>query len=195
MNRRTFLMFASLVSCFPGCATPQSQGPGMIVTFTSLIDGRVIDIEGARLPNGKAFNGVGLSIHGSRRSNWRASGATEGAVPDSRELPEWVEFTWRERSYPSLEPKNFASQEEYSKALAEKFRNSPMKVERIFVCSRIPQDVVGEAIEAKRRRQPHELPDKMLYVYFIWTETGVKFRWELGRGGVTLREGGDEIGN
>ena len=105
-------------------------------------------------------------------------------MPDVRELPEWVEFEWSEPAYP----------EDPKQTLAE-YRALPRKTARVAVRSRVPQDVVDEAIEAKRRRQPHELPDKMLYVYFIWTETGVKFRWELGRGGVTLREGGDEIGN
>lgn len=49
-------------------------------------------------------------------------------------------------------------------------------------------------MEAKLNREPHKLPDKMLRVYFIWSEDGIKFRWELLKGCCkVLRSGGDEI--
>ena len=104
-------------------------------------------------------------------------------MPDGRELPEWVEFEWSEPPYP-----------EDPKQTLEEYRALPRKTARVPVRSRVPQDVVEEVLEAKRRRKPHQLPEKMLDVYFIWTEAGVKFRWGVGtRGGMTLREGGDAI--
>ena len=69
MKRRTFLMFAASLPCLAACATPTNAGPGMSVTFASLIGGRSMNIKSARLPNGKTFNGVGLTIGGIRTSN------------------------------------------------------------------------------------------------------------------------------
>ncbi len=105
-----------------------------------------------------------------------------GAAPDGRELPEWVEFVWSEPVYPE-EPKQ----------TLEEYRALPQKTERVPVRSRVPQDVVAEVMEAKRNREPHKLPEKMLWVYFIWSEDGIKLRWRLTSKCCDERSGGDEI--
>lgn len=194
MNRRTFLMLPWL-SCLPGCTSmPQDTGPGMIVTFTSLSAGHSVHIKGARLPSGQTFSGVGLSLGGIKTSNWRTTGATEGAVPDGRELPEWVEFEWQEWPYPYPKmPSEPRALQEWGNKRDGLSRSLPHKSARVLVRSRVPQDVVDEVIESKRKRKPHELPDKMLWVYFIWTDASIKFRWALKGCCGKLREGGDEI--
>ena len=197
MKQRRLAISLPLLALLPACAALQSNhaidGPGMIVTCTSLIEGRSISIKSARLPSGKPFS-TPMSFGGRKTSNWRASGATMGAAPDGRELPEWVEFVWQEWPYPS-EPApsdQQAFQAWRSKVLALS-KSLPHKTARVPVRSRVPQDVIAEVIEAKRNREPHKLPEKMLWVYFIWYEDGIKFRWRLTSKCCGERSGGDEI--
>jgi len=103
-----------------------------------------------------------------------------GAAPDGRELPEWVEFEWTEPKY----------EEKHTR---EQLLAMLVKKARVPVRSRVPQDVIAEVMEAKRNREPHKLPEKMLWVYFIWYEDGIKFRWRLTSKCCGERSGGDEI--
>lgn len=85
----------------------------------------------------------GLSITGSRKSNWRhAVGTTEGMSGDTRGVPEWLDFEWQETSYPGLEPKDFASREGYSKYVSDEKATLPVKTQRVFIKSRIPPEIV-----------------------------------------------------
>ena len=170
------LLLSGCVSALP------TQGPGMIVTFTSLTQGRSISVKSARLPNGKPFSNPG-SIGGIRPANWRTSGATMGASGDNRELPEWVEFEWSEPVYP----------EDLNQTL-EEYRALPRKTQRVHVRKRIPENVVQEVIQSRRDAPTGKLPDKKLWVYFVWTDLGIKFHWRLISGSSTeLRSGGDDI--
>ncbi len=164
------------------CQSINKRGPGMIVTYSSLIIGRSISAKSVKLPDGKNLGNPG-SIGGIRSKNWR-SGSTLGASGDHRGLPEWVDFEWSEPGYP-----------EDPKQTLEEYRALPRKTQRVQVRDRVPLDVVQEAVNARDQTPRGKLPDKLLWVYFVWTEQGIKFHWELkGDTQVApLREGGDDI--
>jgi hypothetical protein len=179
MNKRRLVMIVSLLACLAACAIPASTGPGMTVTFRNVIKGKEILVRNAFSSSGARFPGPGGL---SPQTDPLHGGATRDAAPDGRALPEWVEFEWIEPIY----------QYEYTR---EQLQSMPVKKARILVRDRIPQDVVDEVMESKRLREPHKLPDKSLEVYFIWYESGIKFRWELRKGCCdVLRAGGDALG-
>jgi len=65
----------------------------------------------------------------------------------------------------------------------------------VQVRGRIPLDVVQEVMESQRSAQRGKLPSKLMDVYFVWTDHGVKLYWEL-RDPVSsrpLKSGGDDI--
>jgi hypothetical protein len=122
-------------------------------------------------------------------------GGTSGAGPDSRGLPEWVEFKWQEIP-PELQAKE--GQERSTEEVQELFRRLPIKTYRVYIKSRVPQEVVDEVMEAKRHRQKDKLSDKMLWLEFTWVNDEIKFGWRLtGRNRQgwldDLRSGGDLI--
>ena len=183
--RRTFILtsLAMLAGCVHGgIQADDTDGPGMIVTFSSLIEGAVILTDRATLPNGKDFGNPG-GITGRRSSNWRG-GATSGGSGDGRGLPQWVEFEWSEPVYP-----------EDPKQTLEEYRALPRKTQRVQVRERVPLEAVQEAIESRRIAPRGKMPSKMLWLYFVWTDQGVKFHWSLDESGRSqpLREGGDDI--
>jgi hypothetical protein len=110
-------------------------------------------------------------------------------------LPEWVDFEWQEPPYPGLHPENFVNREAFSTAVHNLFNALPVKTQRVQVRDRVPLDVVQEAVNARDQTPRGKVPDKLLWVYFVWTEQGIKFHWELiGDTQVApLREGGDDI--
>ena len=181
MNRRAFAMIVSLLACLAACATSASTGPGMTVTFRNVIKGKSVDVIRAVSSSGNRFSNPGSL---SPEISPLRGGATESAAPDGRTLPEWVEFEWREPGYP-----------EDPKQTLEEYRALPHKSARVSVRDRVPPDVIDEVMESNRKREPHKLPEKSLELYFIWYESGIKFRWELRKGCCdVLRAGGDEIG-
>jgi hypothetical protein len=156
----------------------------MIVTYSSLKKGVSIDMKAAHMQSGQAF-AHGGSFGPSRR--WQ-SGATMGAAPDGRQLPEWVEFEWSEPVYP-----------EDRKQTLEEYRALPRHRERVYIRDRVPIEAVEEVIQSKRDAPRGKLPEKMLWVYLVWTDDGIKVRWEVyrepqapGEMGV-LRAGGDPL--
>ena len=171
-----------LAGCVHGTPTDYTDGPGMILTFSSVIDGRSISVKKSRLPSGKDFGNPG-AITGRRSSNWR-SGKTSGGSGDGRGLPEWVEFEWSEPAYP-----------EDPKQTLEEYRALPRKTQRVQVRERVPLEAVQEAIESRRNAPRGKMPSKMLRLYFVWTDQGVKFHWALKDWEILqpLREGGDDI--
>ena len=179
MNRRSLVIFAAFLAGLCACATPSHQGPGMTVTFNNGLKGKSILFDRAVTASGMRFPDPGFL---APDTNPLRGGKTMGAAPDSRELPEQVEFTWRETKY----------QGDYT---YEQLKALPRKTARVTVRSRIPQDVVDEVMESNLKRQPHKLAEKSLWVYFIWYESGIKFRWELRKNccGI-LRAGGDDVG-
>lgn len=114
---------------------------------------------------------------------------------DTRGIPEWLDFEWREPSYPGLEMKDFPSDEAYSKAVAEKYSKLTIKTQRVFISSRIPPEVVQEVTYSRSHIPKGQLlPEKMLWIFFIWTDDGIKFRWEMSCDKpCDMKEGGDEI--
>ncbi len=181
--RRTFILtsLALLAGCVHGgIPADDTDGPGMIVTFSSLIDGAVILTDRATLPNGKDFGNPG-GITGRRSSNWRG-GATSGGSGDGRGLPQWVEFEWVES--PKGKDHSF-----------EELKAMPRKTQRVQVRERVPLEAVQEAIESRRNAPRGKMPSKMLRLYFVWTDQGVKFHWALKDWDILqpLREGGDDI--
>ncbi len=107
-------------------------------------------------------------------------------VPDGQQLPEWVEFEWSEHIYG----------QEYSR---EEMRALPRYKQRVMIRDRVPFEAVEEVIQSKRDTPRGKLPEKMLWMYFVWTDDGVKFRWQVERTQPTreqprvLREGGDPL--
>lgn len=189
------LMLSLLLLC--GCAHSGGQGgPGMIVTFASLKKGVSIYIKSARLPSGAAFAHAGSF---GPNKEWRNGGKTMGAAPDGRELPEWVEFEWQEPAYPELKRSEFLNREAYSKAVEEKFRALPLMKERVPVRGRVPTEAIEEVLQSKRDAPRGKLPEKSLWVYFVWTDDGIKLRWEVYRKAQApgeqsvLRSGGDPL--
>ncbi|MEW6707800.1 MAG: hypothetical protein AB1430_23390 [Pseudomonadota bacterium] len=157
-------LFLPLCGCVHAGAP---AGPGMIVTFASLKKGVSVAIKSARLPNGAAFAHAGSF---GPNKEWKGGGATMGAAPDGRELPEWVEFEWIEPVYP-----------EDSKQTLEEYRALPRHKQRVLIRGRVPQEAVEEVMQAKRNAPRGSLPEKTLWVYFVWTDDGIKFRWEVYR--------------
>lgn len=176
-------MLAATVGGVMSLQAANAEGPGMIVTYVGTEKGISIDIKQIRLPSGKSLGSPGSFGYAANPLN---GGKTEGIAPDGRQLPEWVEFEWSEPAYPE-------------RGSLEEYRALPHKTARVMVRDRIPQAVVDEVMEAKRKRQYGKLPDKKIWVYFIWTASGVKFRWRLWDTSKHPRQpelsGGDEIGS
>jgi hypothetical protein len=172
------------------------DGPGMITNFGSMMDGRSAYMLSVTLPNGKSAM-TPFSVSGSKKPSWRqAIGSTTGMSGDTRALPEWLDFSWKETTYPAPKPSSFASDDEYGKYLSDEKARLPLKTQRVFISSRIPPEVVQEAIDSRAHIQEGQgLPTKSLWVYFIWTDDGIKFRWDLycTKPSCVTKEGGDEI--
>lgn len=156
----------------------------MIVTYVSTIENVSIDIKTARLPSGKEFpNARSFGF----AKNPLDGGKTEGAAPDSRPLPEWIDFEWSEPPSPENPMQSL-----------EEYRALPRKTQRVLIRSRVPQGIVDEVLESKRHKKPNKLSDKALWIYLVWTKQGIKFHWrlwyrpEVGPDSYP-REGGDEL--
>lgn len=190
----------TIVLC-AACAGPRpvpgpgpGPGPGMTVTFDNVIKGKKIDVLSAKTANGAPFVTPG-SLSPVMRANPLLGGKTMGAAPDGRELPEWVEFEWTEWPYPSpQQPTDPVALQAWNDRVDYLSRTLPHQRARVAVRSRVPQDVVDEVLASNKRTAPKALPDHSLWVYFLWHETGIKFRWSLEQGCCNvLRAGGDDF--
>src|SRR5690242_20126004 len=96
--RRSTLAGLVIVACLVGfIALSPSTGPGMTITYSNAIREMDVNIKSARLSDGSAFpNAGGLSGASALNGNPLAGGATMGGAPDGRDLPEYVDFEWRE---------------------------------------------------------------------------------------------------
>ena len=163
-----------------GCVEA-NDGPGIVLHFASLKEGVVIACTGGSLASGKRFPGPGAL---GRTKDWLTGGKTEGAAPDGRQLPEWVEFEWTE----------YASDKDDS---VKELGPLPVHVERVVIRERVPQDVIEEVIRSKLATPPGALPDKSLWLDFVWTDDGIKFHWRLesvkAAPEYILRSGGDVL--
>lgn len=179
------------------------DGPGMMLVYGSVIDGRSVSIKSATTSSGTHLTHP-LRVGGrfTPGQTWRNGGvdATMAASGDHRGLPEWVDFTWQEPSYPGLEPKDFPDRMAFRQAVKEMFSKLPMKAQRLEIKRRVPQSVVDEVVASKRVAQPGSVADKTLWIFIFWTPDGVKMRWamydkKLARGGfgAIAQEGGDDL--
>ena len=196
---RNVMILGLITSCLAACATTVIEGPGMTATFNNTIKGKAISVESAVTSNGTRFpNPGGLSPDSQPIFNGKIMlprGATMGAAPDGRQLPEWVEFEWKETLHPYSEPPSVPeAYAAWSDAIRKHYQSLPIKTERVAVRERIPQSVIDEVMESNRQRKTGKVSEKMLWVYFIWYERGIKFRWELQKGCCdVIQAGGDEI--
>lgn len=196
MNRRNFALWSLALPALSACGiahySPPADGPGMIVTYNNVIKGTSIDLIEARTASGRGFPTAG-SLGPDK--NPMTGGKTMGAAPDGRTLPEWVEFDWKEWPYPYPEPPPFSDQEAtkaWSDGVKAMSKSLPVHTERVPVRARVPQDVVDAVVASKGTFVAGKPADKDLWVYFIWHESGIKFRWRMTQG-KTLRAGGDAV--
>ena len=174
-------LLAGVIGMLGAGCVEAGKGPGMVLHFASLKEGVVVVCMGGRLPSGKRFPGPGGL---SRTKDWLTGGKTERAAPDGRQLPEWVEFEWTE----------YASDKDDS---VKELGPLPVHVERVVIRERVPQDVIEEVIRSKLATPPGALPDKSLWLDFVWTDDGIKFHWRLesvkAAPEYILRSGGDVL--
>ena len=181
MLKKPSFHLSTLLTCYllGGCASTVPSGPGMTVHFSNSKFGKLVDIEFSVTKTGAAFSNPGGL---SPSTNPMHEGKTMGAAPDSRGLPEWIDFTWLEFPYPSIssEPKDYNSW--------------PRKTGRVQVKDRVPPDVINEIVQSNKYTPKNQLPDQSLWIYLIWTDTGIKMRWRQESGCCkVLRSGGDQI--
>lgn len=195
---------AWLFGGFIGCQSFGAEdGPGMTLVYGSVINGRSIAVKSAILPDGRRFTHTGGVTGGlpDPGQTWRnVPTAVMAGSGDHRGLPEWVEFTWQEPSYPGLKFKDFPTPAAFDQAYNDKYAKLPVKTQRLEIKSRIPQSVVAEVIASKKRAQPGNVADKTLWIYIFWTPDGIKMRWAMkdqkagpGGFGPVIKEGGDDL--
>jgi hypothetical protein len=114
------------------------------------------------------------------------------------ELPEWVDFRWALLPTVEIPRKSGESESAYHWRCVEIYGALRRKNERVQVRSRIPQDVRDEIAAATRNVQPRRVASSLIYLYFIWTDSGIKLHWRLKRSRsdgtfVNIREGSEEI--
>lgn len=206
MNRRHLVlvgvaMFAGLVGML---ATARPAGPGMTLSFNSDMTDTCVHIDSARLPDGTAFS-VPAVVDGMGKGNENplVGMSVMGAAPDGRELPEYVDFKWREEPLPQPadplpdDPTSAAHQAWLAKWMAQ-MKALPIRSQRVFIRNRIPADAVRAAIEANRHTPRGHLDEASIRLTFIWTNHGIKLRWNVwhrlpSEFQYDSDEGGDEI--
>lgn len=113
-HRRLTLAGFVILACLVGfIKTSSPTGPGMTITYSNAIKGMDINFKSSRLSDGSPFpNPGGLSGASIPNDNPLSGGATMGGAPDGRDLPEYVDFEWREspRSPPDPTPMDPFSQ-------------------------------------------------------------------------------------
>lgn len=192
-------MLGCAVGLIPSIPT---GSPGISLNYASAIRDTDVTIKSARLPDGTAFPSAG-TIGGKGRPddiNPLGDEAVMGGAPDGRALPEFVDFEWRESppAPPEPTPMDQASpvHKEWETKMMAEFYAHPIKRQRVFVRSRVPAEVVNAAIEINRHTQRGQVAEASVKLSFIWTDDGIKLRWELWhRTGVQYysHQGGDEI--
>jgi hypothetical protein len=120
------------------------------------------------------------------------------AFESEPELPEWVDLRWALFPPAAISPKSGESDVAYHWRSIAFYSAFPRKNERILIRSRIPQDVRDEITDATRNAEPHKVASSVIYLYFVWTDNGIKLHWRLKRSRpdgtfIGVREGGDEI--
>lgn len=165
---------------------------GAVLNFTSIVPGMSIQIRSAKDQAGQPFLHAGSFGPSDDPMN---GGATMGGAPGNFGLPAWIEFTWQELPYPGQSPESFATEEAWGDYVREVYRAAPLKTGRVKIAEKVPAWALEEVAKSRAATPPDKLPDKMLWLHFIWTTDGVKVRWKIHnseRGGDSP-EGGDPI--
>jgi hypothetical protein len=123
-------------------------------------------------------------------------GSTAGGTGRETGLPEWIEIHWREKEkgrvlsykdWSRLDPAERAARVQEQAAL-------PVKSARLAVRSLVPESVIAELEQSPLDPATSGLPLKSLRLYFVWTNDGVKVRWEVREQCCkVIHEGGDSI--
>lgn len=165
---------------------------GAVLNFTSTVPGMRIQTRSAKDQAGRPFPHAGS--FGPSRDPING-GAAMGGAPGTFGLPTWIEFTWQELPYPGQPRESFATEEAWNAYVRDVYRAAPLKTARVKVAEKVPAAAIAEVAKSRAATPPDELPDKMLWLHFIWTTDGIKVRWRVynsARGGNTA-EGGDPL--
>jgi hypothetical protein len=177
------------------------EGTTMVATYGSMMkDGNVSVNPGWAIARHPALPGQGYfsgTPNFVSTANAMSGGGLAVAYENEAQLPLWIDFDWR--VYPLVVPRNKGEQDtQYHARVQAMYQALPVHNERVAVRSRIPQDVQDEIAFAARKALPDKVSGSIIYLYFIWTDGGIKLRWRLlrvlpdGRH-VYPREGGDEL--
>jgi hypothetical protein len=170
---------------------PPSAGAA-VLNFTSTIPQMEIQTRSAKDQAGRPFPHAGS--FGPSRDPING-GKAMGGAPGTFGLPTWVEFTWQELPYPGQPRESFATEEAWGTYVRDVYRAAPMKTGRVRVAEKVPAWALEEVAKSRAATPPDELPDKMLWLHFIWTTDGIKIRWRVYNSalGRNSPEGGDPL--
>lgn len=184
-------------------AAAPTKGPGMTVTYNSTIIDTDVSIESARLADGAPFpHGGGIAGPTKLSDNPLSGGKTMGAVPDDRHLPDYIDFEWRESPKPPPDPtpKDPFSQahKDWENAMMAEFYTHPIKKQRVFVRSRVPEQLVDIVLKENRHSVKGHGAQASIEIFLIWTDRGIKLRWQIWHTPAFQvqffsHQGGDEI--
>jgi hypothetical protein len=177
------------------------EGQAMVAVYASTIKDDTVSVGPGHaitrhpaLPDKDRFSGSPNFVSTVRPMS---GGGLVVAYERDAQLPEWVDFDWR--LFPLVVPRNKGEKDaQYEARVQAIYRALPVHNERVAVRSLIPQDVQDEIAAAARNAVPDKVSNSMMFIYFIWTDSGIKLRWRLlrmlpdGRH-VYPREGGDEL--
>ena len=177
------------------------DGKTMIAIYANTMKDNNFSVNPGRMPtrhpaprNGHLFSG---SPSFAYTANPLSGGGLVVAYENEAQLPEWVDFDWR--LFPlSVPRKSGEPDSEYDARTRAIFLSLPANNERVAVRNRIPQEVQDEIANAARNAMPDKVSDSIIFIYFIWTDNGIKLYWRLlhilsdGRH-IYPREGGDEL--
>jgi hypothetical protein len=165
---------------------------GAVLNFTSTVPDMRIQIRSAVNQAGQPFLHAGSFGPSDDPMN---GGATMGGAPGTFGLPAWIEFTWQELPYPGQPRDSFATEEAWGDYVREVYRAAPLKTGRVKIAEKVPAWALEEVAKSRADTPLDQLPDKMLWLHFVWTTDGIKVRWKIhnsARGG-NSPEGGDPI--
>lgn len=165
---------------------------GAVLNFTSMIPHVNIQIRSARDQAGRPFPDPGSFGPSDDPMN---GGKAMGGAPGTFGLPAWIEFTWQELPYPGQPRESFATEDAWGDYVRDVYRAAPLKTGRVKIAEKVPAWALEEVAKSRAVTPSHELPDKMLWLHFVWTTEGIKVRWKIHnseRGGDSP-EGGDPL--
>lgn len=180
MKRKTILysIAAVLLALAATLAQPtpaDQKSFGAALTFTSAIPNKRVHVISAHDDRGQPFPHAGSFGPAADPQN---AGKTMG-TPGGYGLPEWVEFQWRERSYPGVEMHEGQSYEAWGALVDKETAKLAIKKQRVYLTKHIPPEVAAEIIAAQAAAKPGKLSTKMLFLYLVWTNGGIKVRWRI----------------